>query len=373
MTKGADFLSFNEARKLAEKYGTPLYVLSRSKLIENYHLLKKYLPNVELYYAVKANSHPEVLKILATQGSKFDVASTSEIKALLNIGVSPSYMIHTHPIKRPSEIIQAIKLNVKTFVYDNIYELSKLLPYKDQISLILRISVENPESQVNLSAKFGADIKDAIPLIKKAHSMGFNIIGISFHSGSQNPNPYKIVEGIWFAREIFNYLYSEGIELQLLDIGGGFPITYIERVTPISAYTKPISEALELYFPNKKVIAEPGRFIVGNAIVLITSVIGKAKRHGITWYYIDDSLYHSFSGKVYDHCDYRLVPEKQGPPEQCTIAGGTCDSYDILYSDRALPPMEIGDLILVPGMGAYTSVSASHFNGFPPPRLVLID
>jgi ornithine decarboxylase len=139
---------------------------------------------------------------------------------------------------------------------------------------------------------------------------------------------------------------------------------------PIERFCEPIAEGIEKYFDQTRVIAEPGRFLVANAVWLITQVIGRAKRGGVPWYYIDDGLYGSFSGKLFDHCEYVIQSERDGERELCVIAGPTCDSFDVLYTDRALPPAEIGDLLIVPGMGAYTNASASTFNGFPLARLV---
>ena len=163
---------------------------------------------------------------------------------------------------------------------------------------------------------------------------------------------------------------DEKIILDTLDIGGGFPVSYVETVMPIDRFCEPIAEALEKYFDQCRVIAEPGRFLVASAVWLITQVVGKSRRGGIPWYYIDDGLYGSFSGRLFDKCDYTIQSERDGDRELCVIAGPTCDSFDVLYTDRALAPVEIGDLLIVPGMGAYTNASASTFNGFPVARLV---
>ncbi len=188
--------------------------------------------------------------------------------------------------------------------------------------------------------------------------------------GSQCTNPFAYADAIATCRKIFNLAASRKVILDTLDIGGGFPVSYVETVMPIDRFCEPIAEALEKYFDQCRVIAEPGRFLVANAVWLITQVVGRSRRGGVPWYYIDDGLYGSFSGRLFDKCDYTIQAERDGDRELCVIAGPTCDSFDVLYTDRALPPVDIGDLLIVPGMGAYTNASASTFNGFPVARLV---
>ncbi len=367
------FLDYKEAKTLADKHGTPVLVMSRTRIIENYQRLQASLPSVKLYYAVKSNSHIEILKTLAEEGAFFDIASKGEIKKVFEANVKAERILHSHPLKKIDEISFAVKNDISWFVFDNEYEIPKLKPFKDRINLLLRICISNPDCLINLSYKFGAEIEDAERLIKLAHAEGLNIRGISFHVGSQNVNPFKYVEGIIYARELFNQMAAEGIVMDTLDIGGGFPISYVNQVMPISHFCQPINESLEKYFHNSNIIAEPGRYICGDAVTLITQIISKSIRSNIQWYYIDDGVYNSFSGKIYDACDYNIIGKESDEVEQCIIAGPTCDSFDVLYKDRALPKMDIGDILIVPGMGAYTSSSASEFNGFERTKLIVID
>src|SRR5262249_218845 len=196
--------------------------------------------------------------------------------------------------------------------------------------------------------------------------------GLSLHAGSQCTNPYACVEPITSCRTIFNQAPSLAIAMDTLDCGGGFPASSLEPVMPVEQFAEPISAALRQYFGRYRLLAEPGRFIVGDAVTLVVQVVGRCVRDEIKWYYIDDGLYGSFSGKLYDHCDYPIAVEKEGRKELCVIAGPTCDSFDVVYQNRALPDLDVGDLILFDGMGAYTNASATHFNGLPQARLAVV-
>jgi len=261
---------------------------------------------------------------------------------------------------------------VRWFVVDNADEVAKLARVAPGSNVLVRLKVSTRNAVVDLSYKFGARPEDALELLRKTNQEGLVVRGLSFHVGSQCTNPYSFVETIVTCRTLFNHASLLGMTLDTLDIGGGFPVSYLEAVMPVEQFAEPIAAALRQYFGRYRVIAEPGRFLVGDAVTLIVQVIGRSVRDEIKWYYIDDGLYGSFSGKLYDHCDYPLTVEKEGRKELCVIAGPTCDSFDVVYSNRALPDLAIGDLLLFDGMGAYTNASATHFNGLSPARLVVV-
>ncbi|MGE5396935.1 MAG: type III PLP-dependent enzyme [Chitinophagales bacterium] len=366
-------VNLKELRKYKEDFGTPLLVVSSKRIEEKFQILKDYLGRVKMYYAVKANPNPEILKVIKSYNEYFDVCSSHEIAQAKKLGVPGDNMIHTNPIKKEEEIIRALELGVRYFVFDNEYELQKLRPYRDRVKLLMRVSFPNPDCVVNLSYKFGVDPGNAENLALKAREAGLKVEGLCFHVGSQSLNPYKYIDAIIECRRIFNLLALKGLCLEILDIGGGFPIEYVENIIPLRNFFEPIAEALDKYFGNIEAIAEPGRFIVGDAVDLVITVIGKSKRNDVWWYYVDDGMYGSFSGKVFDHCDYSLLSERQGTREQCIIAGPTCDSFDIIYHNSAMPHLEIGDMLVIPSMGAYTSCSSTYFNGFAPARTIIID
>ncbi|NSW83320.1 MAG: type III PLP-dependent enzyme [Syntrophothermus sp.] len=366
-------LSFDEAKKLKEKWGTPLMVVSRREIGEKFAILNDYLPGVKMYYAVKANAHPDVLKTVKEFTDRFDICSPQEILAAKSIGVQSENMIHTNPVKKPEDIRFAVEQGVRWFVFDNEYELEKFKSYGSDINLLLRLSFPNPDCVVNLSYKYGVPPDEATGLVIKAAEMGLAVRGLCFHVGSQNLNPYKYTDAIAECKRVFNSLALHGIYLDYLDIGGGFPVEYIEPIMPLRRFFSPIQEALDSYFPNITVIAEPGRFIIGDAVNLVMTVVGKSKRNNVWWYYVDDGLYGSFSGRLYDHCDYLILSEREGPREQCIIAGPTCDSFDVIYHNTVMPQLEIGETLIALSMGAYTTASSSNFNGYPPARTVIVD
>jgi ornithine decarboxylase len=359
--------------KLVAEHGTPTLFLSQSRLRESFRSLSYALPGVELFYAVKSNAQPEILSILAREGSLFDVCTNGEIDIIKGCGIDAKKCMHTHPIKRDSDIRYALDFGVNLFVVDNEFELEKFVPYADRAKLLVRMSIQNPTCVVNLSHKFGCAPTQTFSLIAHAHSMGLTVAGISFHVGSQNESPLKYIEALDFCRDICRKAALSGITLDIIDIGGGFPINYLNPVLPVQRFCQPINEYLERYFSKYRIIAEPGRVLSGPSMVLAAKVVGKSLRSGVWWYYLDEGVYGSFSGKIYDHAEYPLLVPRSGETFNSVLAGPTCDSIDVLYENIALPNLQIGDVLLFDSMGAYTTASASNFNGFPKAKIVLID
>lgn len=363
---------------LVTSHGSPLLVGSRQALRIQYQALREALPGVNLHYALKPLPLPEVVTTLADAGCQFDICSNGEIDVLAANGIAGSRCIHTHPIKRDEDIRRCLDFGCDTLVFDNPDELTKLLPYRDRCRLLLRLSFRADDAVVDLSYKFGCAPDQALDLLRRARDLGFNLRGLSFHVGSQASNPAKHLEAIGFCRQLFNLAALDGIHLTTLDIGGGFPVTYRDPVLPIDAFCQPIMTELERHFAGTELIAEPGRFLAGPALTLVASVIGTATRGGRPWYYLDDGVYGSYSGQIYDHARYQLLAVKQlagdaGPLTPSVVAGPTCDSIDIVDDGIPLPALTTGDLICSPTMGAYTLASATTFNHFPKTSVVWID
>lgn len=370
-------VSFDEARALAEEYGTPLLVASKSVLVRNYEALRANLPGVEFFYAAKANPDAFILQTLAEIGASVDVCTHREAVAALNAGFLPESIIHTHPCKMVPDLIDCYAEGIRWFTFDTAHELAKFVKHAPDAKLLLRLAVTSHSSVIDLSAKFGADPQDALDLLKTAERLGLHVAGISFHVGSQCICPDDFASALWQVRRIWDRALALGMPLQVLDIGGGLPAPYRTDVLTLEQYCHELSQSLESIFGDLpvRIIAEPGRAICAEAVTLITSVIGKSVRKGIKWYIIDDGLYGSFSGKLYDHADFPLVAEERFSPSRqpCVVAGPTCDSTDVVARDQVLPELEIGELLLVPTMGAYTSASASGFNGLDLTRTIGID
>jgi ornithine decarboxylase len=375
-------VSFDEAESLAEQFGTPLLVASRAALMRNYEALRSSLPGVEFFYAAKANPCEAVLRPLCEAGSSVDVCSWGEMQAALKAGFTPDMMIHTHPCKTEQNLSSCYAEGLRWFTFDNANEIPKLARHAPDASLLLRLAVSSSSSLINLSAKFGAFEPDAVPLMLAACEAGLNVRGMSFHVGSQCRAPEDFHTALLQARRIWDAAAEAGIALEVLDIGGGFPAPYLDSVLSLDVYSRSLARALEETFGDLnsesgsiRIIAEPGRGMVADTMSLITRVIGKSVRGGTPWYIIDDGLYGSFSGQMFDHVEYPLMARNADERGlvPCVVAGPTCDSSDVVARDVGLPDLEIGELLVVPTMGAYTCASASNFNGLDLARIIGIE
>jgi ornithine decarboxylase len=367
-------VDFDQARELARWWSTPLLVLSPGRLRENVEVLRNGLPGVQIYYAMKSNPSIEILRLLNGLVDGVDVASSGEISIATQAGFRISNMIHSHPVKRETDIEESVRLGVNWFVFDNADEIPKLAQYAPGRNLLLRVAIKNGSCVVDLSSKFGASREDVASLLLGARRSGLNVRGIAFHVGSQSRDPQVYASALKLVDGIFRQAWDLGLELDTLDIGGGFPVSYREKLPSVAEFCEVVSRGLSgLMKANVTVLCEPGRSISGSSATLITRVTGRARRQGMPWFYIDDGVYGAFSGCLFDHCDYRLISDRNGRKGRCVVAGPTCDSIDVVSRDQALPRLDIGDILLVPGMGAYTSASATSFNGFEPPRMVVLD
>jgi len=366
-------------RELAATHGTPLLILDCEAVTCQYRLLSQSLPGVELCYAIKSQPHPVVINILYQLGAGFDIATSGEFELLRRQHIEPRSTIHTHPIKRDRDISEALRFGCTTFVIDNSLELEKFVNYRHRVGILVRVSFPNPNSPVDLSRKFGCLPGDVDHLIRKAVSLGIHVKGLSFHAGSQSPGPENHVYAITACREIIERHNREGGKLlSILDIGGGFPVSYADStgdlVRDIDAFCAPIRDALGKFPGNFRIIAEPGRFLSAPTMTAVSKIMGKAYRGGESWYYLDDGLYGSYSGQLYDHATYPITIYSDHPErERATIAGPTCDSIDVIAENIELPPLSIGDLIIGEQMGAYTSASATDFNLFERAKIVPIN
>ena len=364
-------------RQQIKKHKTPLMLLRRSILVKQYQTFKTHLPNVDIYYAIKANPHPGIIRTFADLGSNFDVASATEMNAVLSLGVAPERIIFANPIKSAEDLIEAKKRKVRFMVFDNEAELYKIQKHCAGASVLLRIKVGNVGSIVELSLKFGADPEQACFLLQKAKQLGLKPIGISFHVGSQCTNGENYLQALEVSSAIFDECRKHNLALSVLDIGGGFPIRHFDRDThpDFEVIARQIkSERRRLFSKDVRFIAEPGRFLAGPAGILVTQVVGRTFRNNKNYYYLNDGIYGDFSGIVFDHCKYEFKTLRRGQKFLSTLAGPTCDSFDTISISEELPELDVGNVIYVKNIGAYSSASGdTKFNGFPPAKVVLID
>jgi ornithine decarboxylase len=359
---------------LVKKYGSPLFVIDTARIRAQYRRLAGALPRVDLHYALKPLPQAAVVQALLEEGAFFDLATNGEIDLVRRSGVPAERCVHTHPIKRDSDIRTALAYGVDTFVVDNPDELRKFVKYRGRVSLLIRVSFRSPNAVCDLSKKFGCAPEAVADLLELAAELRVKIGGLSFHVGSQTLDPGMYVHAIEVCRELMGIALRSGHCLGLLDIGGGFPVAYAEKAVPIEEFCAPIRRALSSLAPGTRVIAEPGRYIAAPAAIAVSSVMGRAMRDGRWWYYLDDGMYGSYSGQMYDHAKYPVEAlAAEGETFPSVLAGPTCDSIDIISEAVDLPKLDAGDLIVGREMGAYTWASASDFNFFPRATVLALD
>jgi len=352
------------AEALAAKYGTPLLVLSLEQVKKNYRFLGEHLPGVKVHYAVKANPDRRLVEALAENGACFDVASDGEMLELAAMGVAPDRIIYANPVKTAGGLAAARQTGVYKFTFDSEHEVGRIAAAVPGGTVLLRIKVDNPQALVDLNKKFGAQPDDALRLLRLARAAGLDAAGLCFHVGSQSTSARAYSEAISVCRRLFDAAAADGFSLRCLDIGGGFPIPTPQENIDVAAMLAEIRQSLAEHFPAVEIWSEPGRFICGTAVNLLTRVIGVQTRSDQQWYFLDEGLYGTFSGVIFDHWDFALETFKDGRPIAATFAGPSCDSFDVMFRDKMTPPLAVDDLILVPNCGAYTSASATTFNGF---------
>jgi ornithine decarboxylase len=361
-------------RDFVSEHGSPLLVLDVQRVREQYYALQQALPGVQLHYALKSFPHPAIVSLLDHMGAFFDLASSGEIELVEGLHISGGRTIHSHPIKRDKDIRDALRFGCNTFVVDNTEELLKFIPYKDRAELLIRLSFRSQAAIVDLSKKFGCTPEEAGQMLSLASRMGIHIKGLSFHVGSQCSNSQQQVKAIEVCNTLIRRSATHSTALRILDIGGGFPVAYDNKPVDIDGYCAPIRRALAALPRDVEVIAEPGRFISGPAMTCIASVIGKAQRSGMRWYYLDEGVYGSFSGQIFDHVRYPLeIFSDAATVFPSVLAGPTCDSIDLIAEDVSLPELKIGDILAGHMMGAYTAASATEFNSLPKAEIVVYD
>ena len=378
-------ITANHLQELAKTHGTPLFIIDHDELRSNYAIFKENLPRVQAYYAVKANPDPVIVKTLFEAGASFDVSSIAEFNiAFDNIKDLPEQeqhqwiwdnIIYANPIKAEETLAELDKYQ-PLMTFDNREEVFKIRDHAPNSRVVLRLRVSNAGAMVELSSKFGASHDEALDLIFEAVNAGLTVAGLSFHVGSQTTNFENYMQAINMAALIFKEVKERGYDqMDLLDIGGGFPAPYDESVKPFSELAKRINTELDRLIPeNIKIIAEPGRFMVATAATAVSKIIGKAVRHGKLCYYIDDGVYHTFSGVIFDHCQYHFDAFKEGPTQICTVFGPTCDGLDVISMTEELPEdLERGDLLSSKNIGAYSGATSTYFNGFPPAKVIHVN
>ncbi|CAK0754537.1 ornithine decarboxylase [uncultured Gammaproteobacteria bacterium] len=354
---------------------TPCLVVDVSVVGDNYAALAQAMPSAKIYYAIKANPAPEVLRLLVGLGSYFDTASVAEIDMVLAAGATPDRISYGNTIKKQVDITAARQRGVALFAFDSEEELDKIAAAAPGARVFCRIETSGEGAEWPLSHKFGCSHAAARRLLCRAVDLGVEPYGISFHVGSQQRYPKQWDRAIADTAALFADLAAQGVKLRMINLGGGFPARYRQEIPSPEVYGAVIDESLRRHFGNHipEVLIEPGRGLVGGAgmieteVVLVTTRVNGDSRR---WVYLDIGKYGGLLESIDEAIQYPIISDREGPDGPVVLAGPTCDSTDVLY-DKAnyrLPlSLRIGDRIRIHSAGAYTTTYASiGFNGFAP-------
>jgi ornithine decarboxylase len=354
----------------------PCLVVDLDVVRENYQAFAKALPDSRVFYAVKANPAPELLRLLASLGSCFDTASVAEIEMVLAAGVTPNRISFGNTIKKERDIARAYELGVRLYAVDCKAEVDKIARAAPGAKVFCRFLFGCAGAEWPLSRKFGCDTEMAVEVLEHAHRTGLEACGVSFHVGSQQRRTQAWDEALKSAAAIFRACAERGINLTMVNLGGGFPTKYLKEVPAVQNYGRSIFRALRKHFGNQipETIIEPGRGMVGNAGVIEAEVVlvsKKSEREEVRWVYLDIGKFGGLAETMDESIRYPIRTPRDGDPvAPCVLAGPTCDSADVMYEKKPydLPiSLEIGDKVLIEGTGAYTATySAVAFNGFAP-------
>ncbi|MGB0573031.1 MAG: type III PLP-dependent enzyme [Alphaproteobacteria bacterium] len=356
---------------------TPCLVVDLDRVAENYARMARMVPWAEIFYAVKANPAAQIIERLAGLGAAFDAASPAEVVACLEAGVSPDRISYGNTVKKPSDISTAVEGGVDLFAFDSVGEIDKLAATAPGSSAVCRIVVSNDGARWPLTRKFGCNPDEAVELLTRARDAGLRPAGLSFHVGSQQTHPARWCEAVSLCGELFARASGAGISLDILNLGGGFPVSYGDGAVPApETVFDAIDRSLDVAFPGTRprVILEPGRAIVADAGVIRSAVILVAERAYNTterWVYLDVGRYGGLAESEGEAIRYRIEAVGcDGPTGPVVVAGPTCDSHDVMYENAMcmLPlALKAGDIVTLHDSGAYTSTYASvGFNGFAP-------
>ena len=367
---------FNFIKSFAQKKETPFLLINLTKVSKNYNNLKKSIPFAKIYYAIKANPQEEILKTLIKKGSCFDVATIFELNKVLSLGASPEKISYGNTIKKERDISYAYKKGVRLFATDSISDLEKISRQAKKSKVFFRILCDGNGADWPLSKKFGAHPDTIFNLALKAKKMDLIPYGISFHVGSQQRDIGQWDNAIAQCKYLFDALKEKGVELKMINIGGGFPSDYLKPTKNLDAYSKEITRFLKEDFGENlpEIIVEPGRSMVGDCGVIVSEIIMISEKSATSnhkWMYLDIGKFGGLIETIDEAIKYPIFPEKKSTKlQEYILAGPTCDSYDILYEKNKYKlnsDIKEGDKLYIFTAGAYTaSYSSICFNGIPP-------
>ena len=366
---------FRRMRDFAADKETPCLVVDLDVIADRYNEMARQMPFAKMFYAVKANPMNEVLTLLKDLGSSFDVASRPELNQLLALGVPAQRMSYGNTIKKSRDIAYFYEKGVRLFVTDSEEDLRNIARDAPGSRVYFRIITEGTGSDWPLSRKFGAHADLIFGLVKKAKELGLEPYGLSFHVGSQQRDIGQWDDAIARCTYLFEASELVGIDLKMINIGGGFPATYLEPTQPLDVYTSEITRFLKEDFGEElpEIFVEPGRSLTADAGLLVAEVVlvsKKSKNNLYRWVYLDVGMFGGMIETIGEAIKYPIYFEKDCPAEEIILAGPTCDSMDVMYETykyKMPTSVEPGDRPYVLTTGAYThSYSSGYFNGSPP-------
>jgi len=365
-------------RRVATSLKTPFLIMDTSYVRNNYYDILNHVANSRVFYAVKANAHPRIIETLRDLDSSFDVASRGEIDKLLSLGIAPERMSYGNTIKKVEDIAYAHSVGIEYFAVDCEMEVEKVASSAPGSKVYGRIATSGGDCDWPLSGKFGTDIGHVISILEYADLLGLNAYGVSFHVGSQNYNTDNWRIAIENASEVFKSLREKGINLRMINLGGGMPVRHVREIPSMKAYGDVINKALDDYLgfvEGLEVFIEPGRSMVGNAGVLVSQVLLRSRKGDEEWLYIDAGTFHGLAetmeGFQYEVCTNAKIDDAKA---SFHLAGPTCDSIDTIYDSVHLPKsIGYGDIIYFMNAGAYTTEYNTRFNGIPGPTIVFVE
>ena len=356
---------------------TPELLLSLDVLRAQYETLSATLPGTTLYFAVKANPHPDVLAALRGVGCSFSIEGPAEVASARAAGALPAQLLSANPIQSRVAIRAEYAAGVRLFVADSLDEAAKLADDAPGSSVLGRLAMTSDGNGLPLGGKFGADTAALVSLLDRLPAMGLRPAGVGFHVGHPHAEPGRWRAPIRAAADIFARLRALGHRPWLLDLGGGFPPHGVREGAPLASYGVEIRRALSESFGHfpPRTIAQPGRALVGDAGTLVTTVIGVAQRGGERWVYLDAGVFNGLTEAIGDAFHDRLsttaAPSASAP---AVLAGPTSDAADVLSHRVMLPSaLQAGDRVFIRTAGAYTTAHATSYNAMDPIPTRIVD
>jgi len=365
-------MKHREFERIAQTKQTPFLVIDRDVIRHKFREFQEAIGQARIFYALKANPHRQITKLLLELGADFEISSQGELSFILGQGVPPQRLISSNPVKTEGFIKVASGSGVELLAFDSYDEIEKLARFAPRSKVYVRLSVSNEGSQWPLSRKFGVEAEEAVRLLVEAGKRGLNPYGITFHVGSQCTEQATWVTALEKSKEVWESAEGHGLRLRMLNIGGGFPIKYVNNVPPIVQIAKAVRHTIEKMFPkNIEIFVEPGRALVGEAGILVASVIGKGTRNGEKWLYLDVGVFNGLMESI-GGIRYPVALARNGLKSKWVLAGPSCDSFDVISNEVELTEPDIGDKVYIMSAGAYTTAYASNFNGFCIPKTYFV-